>query len=82
MDLMSASGGCSQKLPLITTRALSRFGRAHLLGGGQVVAHQLRVLLHRQHHAGAQQQVDLGGGRLPGAGAVGVEVADGRRFSL
>ena len=36
------------------------------------------MLLHRQHHAGTQHQVDLGGRCLPGlAGPVGVELTDG-----
>ena len=45
------------------------------VGRREVVADELRVLLRRQHHAGAQHQVDLGGGRLPRLrGAVSVEV--------
>ena len=50
-------------------------GPLQLVGRGQVLPHQRGVLLHRQHHAGALQQVDLGGRRLPRlGGAVGVKV--------
>ncbi len=61
----------------MTTRALSRLGRGSRFGGLEVFAHQHGVLLRRQHHAGAQQQVDLGGRRLPGlGGAVLVQLVD------
>ena len=47
------------------------------VGRGNVLADELRVLLGRQHHAGAQHQVDLGGRRLPRLlRAVRIQVAD------
>ena len=68
---------------LLAERAVDHHARVvalrprQLVDFGEVLAHEFRVVLRRQHHARAEQQVDLGGRRLPGLlRAVRVEVAD------
>ena len=74
---MRLSGGCSQNAPVTTTRQLSRRGRSSARGGGEIVAQHRRMLLDRQHHAGAQHQIGFRRRGLPRLfRAEGIELAN------